>query len=197
VEPDIRGAKTIRDLLAMHTKSSTCASCHAKFDPAGLALENFDVVGRWRTHYRGTAEGERVSGIDHTGHDFAYTIAGAVDASGTLADGRRFRDVRDLKAIFAANPRQLARNLLHQLTVYATGTPVRFSDRAEIEKMLDSCAADGYRTRDLVLVGDLPDGKDFRSAKLLAHSQSAVIYAAREIGRKVGGVAGLEGQGSG
>jgi Protein of unknown function (DUF1588)/Protein of unknown function (DUF1592)/Protein of unknown function (DUF1585)/Protein of unknown function (DUF1587)/Planctomycete cytochrome C len=150
VEPDIRGAKTIRDLLAMHTRSSTCASCHAKFDPAGLALENFDVVGRWRTHYRGTAEGERVSGIDHTGHDFAYTIAGAVDASGTLADGRRFRDVRDLKAIFAANSRQLARNLLHQLTVYATGTPVRFSDRAEIEKMLDSCAADGYRTRDLV-----------------------------------------------
>ena len=73
-----------------------------------------------------------------------------MDASGTLADGRRFRDVRDLKAIFAANPRQLARNLLHQLTVYATGTPVRFSDRAEIEKMLDSCAADGYRTRDLV-----------------------------------------------
>ena len=108
------------------------------------------MVGRWRTHYRGTTEGERVTGIDHTGHDFAYTIAGAVDASGTLADGRRFRNVRDLKAIFAANPRQLARNLLHQLTVYATGTPVRFSDRAEIEKMLDSCAADGYRTRDLI-----------------------------------------------
>ena len=150
VEPDIRGAKTIRDLLAMHTKSETCASCHAKFDPAGLALENFDVVGRWRTHYRGTAEGERVSGIDHTGHDFSYTIAGAVDASGVLADGRRFHDIRELKAIFAANPRQLARNVLHQLTVYATGTPVRFSDRAEIEKVLDSCAGDGYRTRDLV-----------------------------------------------
>ena len=71
------------------------------------------------------------------------------------ARAERFRDVRDLKAIFAANPRQLARNLLHQLTVYATGTPVRFSDRAEIEKMLDTCAGDGYRTRDLVhaLVG--------------------------------------------
>lgn len=150
VEPDIRGAKTIRDLLAMHTQSSTCASCHATFDPAGLALENFDVAGRWRTHYRGTAEGERVTGIDHTGHDYAYTIAGAVDASGTLADGRRFRDVRDLKAIFAANDRQLARNLLHQLTIYSTGVPVRFSDRPEIEKMLDICAADGYRTRDLI-----------------------------------------------
>jgi hypothetical protein len=150
VEPDIRGARTIRDQLAMHTKASTCASCHAKFDPAGLALENFDVMGHWRTHYRGTAEGERVTGIDQTGHDFAYTIAGAVDASGALEDGQHFRDVRDLKAILAANDRQLARNLLHQLTTYATGTPVRFSDRREIEKMLDSCAADGYRSRDLV-----------------------------------------------
>jgi hypothetical protein len=150
VEPDIRGAKTIRDQLALHTKSSTCAACHAKFDPAGLALENFDILGHWRTRYRGTAEGERVTGIDHTGHDFAYTLAGAVDGSGTLADGRRFRDIRDLKAIFAANPRQLARNLLQQLTVYATGTPVRFSDRAAMEKILDSCAAGEYRTRDLL-----------------------------------------------
>jgi len=150
VEPDIRGAKSIRDLLAMHTKSSTCASCHAKFDPYGLALENFDVMGRWRTHYRGTSEGERVTGIDHTGHDFAYTVAGAVDSSGALLDGRTFRDIRGLKAVLASNPRQLARNLLHQFTVYATGTPARFSDRAEIEKLLDTCAPGGYRTRDLI-----------------------------------------------
>lgn len=150
VEPDIRGAKSIRELLAMHTKSATCAGCHAKFDPVGLALENFDVMGHWRTHYRGTAEGERVTGIDHTGHDFVYTIAGAVDPSGKLLDGRTFKDVRELKAILASNPRQLARNFLHQLTVYATGTPVRFSDRAEIDTILDACAPGGYRTRDLL-----------------------------------------------
>jgi hypothetical protein len=150
VEPDIRGAKTTRDLLKMHTKSATCASCHAKFDPVGLALENFDVMGKWRTRYRGTSEGERVSGIDHTGHDFAYTIAGDVDASGTLIDGRSFRDVRELKALFAGNSRGLARNLLRQFVVYATGTPVRFADRAEVERILDSCAGDGYRVRDLI-----------------------------------------------
>jgi Protein of unknown function (DUF1592)/Protein of unknown function (DUF1588)/Protein of unknown function (DUF1585)/Protein of unknown function (DUF1587)/Planctomycete cytochrome C len=150
VEPDIRGAKTIRDVLAMHTKSNTCSSCHAKFDPVGLALENFDIFGRWRTRYRGVAEGERVKGIDHTGHDFSYTIAGAVDSSGKLADGRSFNDVREMKAIIAANPRQLARNLLHELAVYATGTPVRFSDRVEIDKLLEACAVDGYRTRDLL-----------------------------------------------
>jgi len=150
VEPDIRSAKTIRDLLALHTKSASCAACHAKFDPVGLALENFDVAGAWRTRYRGLSEGERVAGIDPAGHDFAYTFAAPVDASGRLLDGTRFQNVRDLKAILAANPRQLARNLLHQFTVYATGTPVRFADRPEIETILDRCAPQGYRVRDLL-----------------------------------------------
>jgi hypothetical protein len=151
VEPDIRGAKTIREQLALHTKQAACAGCHARFDPAGLALENFDVMGHWRSHYRGTAEGQKVAGIDHTGHDFAYTVAGAVDASGRLLDGRNFQDVREFKALLAAEPRRLARNLLQQWTVYATGTPVRFADRAAIEKILDGSAADGYRVRDLLV----------------------------------------------
>ncbi len=150
VEPDIRGAKSMRDLLALHTKSASCAACHAKFDPVGLALENFDVMGRWRTQYRGLETGQRISGIDRSGHDFSYTIANAVDASGQLADGHNFKDIHALKAIFKANPRQLARNLLHQFTLYATGTPVRFADRREIESMLNVCAKDGYRVRDLI-----------------------------------------------
>ncbi len=150
VEPDIRGAKTIRDLLALHTKSESCAGCHARFDPVGLALENFDIFGGWRTRYRGVEQGERVTGIDRSGHDFAYTLAEPVDAAGQLRDGRRFESIRDLKAILASNSRQLAHNLLHQFTLYATGTPVRFADRAEIEAMLDTCAMDGYRVRDLV-----------------------------------------------
>lgn len=151
VEPDIRGAKTIRDLLALHTREKSCAGCHAKFDPVGLALESFDILGGWRTRYRGVEEGERITGIDRAGHDFAYTLSAAVDPSGKLIDGRSFKNVNDLKAILAANSRQLARNLLHQFTVYATGTPVRYSDRREIESMLDACEEDGYRVRDLML----------------------------------------------
>lgn len=150
VEPDIRGAKTIRELIAQHTKSKTCATCHAKFDPVGLALENFDILGAWRTRYRGTSDGERITGIDRAGHDFAFTLASNIDASGQLVDGRQFANIHDLKALFVANPRQLARNLLHQFTLYATGTPVQFSDRRDIEAMLDACAQDGYRVRDLV-----------------------------------------------
>jgi hypothetical protein len=59
--------------------------------------------------------------------------------------------VRELKQIFAENPRQLARNLIHQWTVYATGTPVRFSDRREVEKILDECSAQQYPIKDLFI----------------------------------------------
>jgi hypothetical protein len=150
VEPDIRGAKSIRDLLARHTQDQSCANCHARFDPAGFALENFDILGGWRQRYRGLELGDKVDGIDRAGHDFSYTLADAVDAGGKLRDSRKFADVRELKAHFAAQPRQLARNLLHQFVLYATGTPVRFADRPKIEAILDACAQDEYRVRDLL-----------------------------------------------
>jgi mono/diheme cytochrome c family protein len=150
VEPDIRGATTIRELLALHTQDASCASCHARFDPVGFALENFDILGGWRTRYRGLEKGEHVSGIDRAGHDFSYTFSSPVDATGKLLDGRSFADIHQLKSLLAADPRQLARNLLHQFTVYATGTPVRFADRREIEDILNRCRDHEYRTGDLL-----------------------------------------------
>jgi mono/diheme cytochrome c family protein len=150
VEPDIRGAKTIRDLLALHTKDTSCASCHKLFDPVGFALESFDICGGWRERYRGLEEGEQVTGIDRAGHDFSYRLSHPVDPRGSLPDGRTCSDIRSLKALLADSSRQLARNLLHQFTAYATGAPVRFSDRPDIEAILDACAADGYRVRDLL-----------------------------------------------
>ena len=150
VEPDIRGATTIRELLALHTKDAACASCHRLFDPVGFALESFDICGGWRERYRGLEDGEPVVGIDRAGHDFAYRLAHPVDPRGSLPDGRPFADIRGLKALLAGESRQLARNLLHQLTAYATGGPVRFSDRRDIEAILDACAAEGYPVRDLL-----------------------------------------------
>jgi hypothetical protein len=150
VEPDIRGATTIRDLLAKHTESKSCASCHAKFDPVGFALENFDVMGAWRDRYRGMEKGEKVTGFDPAGHPFTYFIGPAVDASGRLPGGDSFRDIHDVKRQLAANPRQLAKNLLEHLVLQATGMPVGFADRAEVETMLDACAANRYRVRELI-----------------------------------------------
>jgi hypothetical protein len=150
VEPDIRGATTIRALLAKHTESKTCASCHAKFDPVGFALENFDVMGAWRDRYRGMERGEKITGIDPAGHPYTYFVGQPVDAAGKLPTGKTFRDIHELKRLLAASPRQLAKNLLEHLTLHATGTPVGFADRAEVEMMLDGCEAKGFRVKDLI-----------------------------------------------
>lgn len=150
IEPDIRGATTVRELLAKHTADRSCASCHARFDPAGFALENFDVMGAWRDRYRGMEKGEKVTGIDRAGHPYTYYVGPAVDASGTLPGGGEFGNVRELKGLLAADPRALAKNLLQHLVLYATGTPVRFSERSGIEAILDRTGTRGYRTGDLI-----------------------------------------------
>jgi hypothetical protein len=151
VEPDVRGATSIRELLERHASDESCRSCHARFDPVGLGLENFDILGGWQTRYRGLEVGDRVTGIDRAGHDFAYTLTTTINARGRLLDGRDFDDIHQLKKLLAADQRALARNLLRQWIVYGTGAPVRFSDRREIERILDDCRDNGYRVRDLLL----------------------------------------------
>ena len=156
VEPDIRGATGIRDLLARHTADTSCAACHRRFDPVGFALESFDVCGGDRSRYRGLAgpgasgpEG-LVTGIDRAGHDWAYVEGATIDPSGSIAPGASFADARGLKAALAGRDRQLARNLLERFTAYATGVPLRFSDRRHVEAILDAAAGDGYRVRGLL-----------------------------------------------
>ena len=150
LEPDIRGAVTIRQQLDKHRNQATCAACHANIDPAGFALENFDVMGGWRDRYRSEAGGELAQGIAKSGQKFEFHYALPVDASGELPDGRKFHDVRELKALLLANERQLARNLAKQLTTYATGAPIRFSDREPIEQILDRASSSQYGVRSLI-----------------------------------------------
>ncbi|MFT5465661.1 MAG: hypothetical protein ACI8UO_000756 [Verrucomicrobiales bacterium] len=150
IEPDLRGATTIQQVLAQHTADESCANCHARFDPVGFALENFDIMGAWRERYRSLETGEKITGIDRAGHAFEFRIGLPVEPAGKLRTGESFADIRELKTVLVSKPRQLARNLLHQFTLYGTGTPVRFSDRPEIETILDACEPDGYGVRDLL-----------------------------------------------
>lgn len=150
VEPDIRGATTIRQQLEMHRTQATCSACHAKIDPAGFALENFDVMGGWRDRYRAEGGAAPEKGIAKSGQKFAFHYAQPVDASGELPDGRKFRDVRELKELLLCDEKQIARNLVRQLTVYATGAPVRFADRAQIENILQRGCASHYGVRTLI-----------------------------------------------
>jgi hypothetical protein len=151
VEPDIRGAVTIRQQLDRHRADESCAVCHRIIDPPGFALENFDVLGGWRDRYRASSpEIPAAVGVGKNGWPFGFHYALPVDAAGQLPDGRAFRDIRDFKRLLLTDEPQLARNLVNQLVVYATGAPVRFSDRAAVEKILTTTADDGHGVRSLV-----------------------------------------------
>jgi hypothetical protein len=151
VEPDIRGAVTIRQQLDRHRADPGCAACHRKMDPPGFALESFDVMGGYRERYRAVSEKVApVKGRGMNGQAFAFHYALPVDSAGALPDGRPFRDVRELKKLLVQDEAPIARNLARQLTVYATGAPVRFSDRDEIEKVLAAAKASRYGVRSIV-----------------------------------------------
>jgi hypothetical protein len=151
VEPDTRGAVTIRQQLEKHSADESCGGCHRKIDPAGFALENFDVMGGWRDRYRGDAKDKIPEiGIGKNGWPFDFHFSLPVDASNKLADGREFKDVREFKQLILSDESQIARNLARQLTVYATGAPIRFADRDAIEKILESTKASQYGVRSLV-----------------------------------------------
>jgi hypothetical protein len=150
IEPDTRGATTIREQLEKHRSQATCAACHAKIDPAGFALENFDVLGGWRDRYRALGDGEKEKGIGKNGQAFTFHLGPPVDPSGVLPDGRKFDDIRGLKRLLLADERQLARNLASQLLVFATGAPVRFGDRADLEQILDRARSHNYGVRSLI-----------------------------------------------
>ena len=151
VDPDIRGAVTIRQQLEKHRADPSCASCHNKMDPPGFALESFDVMGGRRDRYRAVSDDVKpVRGFGMSGQAFAFHYGLPVDSAGALPDGRTYQDVREFKNLIVKDEVPVARNLAKQLVVFATGSPVRFSDREELEKVLQNAAAKHYGVRTLV-----------------------------------------------
>ncbi|WP_411845608.1 DUF1592 domain-containing protein [Roseibacillus persicicus] len=126
IEPDIRGAISIRDQLEKHRADKSCAACHLKIDPPGFALESYDPVGRWREFY-GKAN-----------------RSAKIDPSGITLDGQQFEDIREWKAHFAKQQEILARAFAGNLLAYSTGADVRFSDRPVIEDILKTTKKDDY-----------------------------------------------------
>lgn len=162
IDPDVTGATTIREQLAKHRDNAACASCHAKLDPPGFALESFDVVGGYREWYR-TMKGKApdfaaiypglLSPEGKFTNHVGYRNGPPTDPSGELPGGAKFAGVLDFrKALVAdgAKRRQLARNLANQLVIYATGAPIGFGDRAAIERILDKAGGDDPRSRTLI-----------------------------------------------
>jgi hypothetical protein len=151
VEPDIRGAVTLRQQLEKHRSDPSCASCHDRIDPAGFALESFDIFGGWRDRYRAIDEAKPgLKGIGKNGQPFAFHLGLEVDSAGQLPDGRAFKDIREFKQLLLDREPMLARNLAKQLLIYATGAPVRFSDREALTRISESTRSQSYGVRSLV-----------------------------------------------
>lgn len=134
LEPDIRGATSIRDQLSMHREDVTCNECHRKMDPLGFALENFDAIGGFRKFYK---EGEDAPAIP-------------VDTSGKLPSGEAFDDVRGLKEILLGRKEQFVRCLAEKLMMYTLGRELSFSDRPQINAIVEELDRRGGGLQDLV-----------------------------------------------
>ena len=117
IEPDIRGAKSIRDQLDKDRHNESCASCHQTIDPPGFALENYDPVGIWRTGYGQGGRGAKVN------------------PTGITPDGHTFTDLTTWKQIYTQRADQLAKGFAQQFLTYSTGAPPRFSDETALDSI--------------------------------------------------------------
>ncbi|NBV20522.1 MAG: DUF1592 domain-containing protein [Proteobacteria bacterium] len=152
IEPDIRGATTLREQLDKHKNVAVCASCHVHIDPPGFALENFDVVGGWRERYR-------VKQPPPKGGDYAELanypgkkvwLARPVEPAGETAAGQAFANIDDYKRLLLRDPDQLTRNLAQKLLTYATGADIQFADRAVVEPIVTDVRQQHHGFRALV-----------------------------------------------
>ena len=129
IEPDIRGAVSVRQQLEKHREAKTCAECHRKIDPIGFGLEIFDPIGRHRSVYPSPRKGKR--GLP-------------IDSSGEFPNGDTFENLSELRAHLTRKKDFFARRLTESLLAYATGRPVGPFDRGEVNEIVEQVSAQGY-----------------------------------------------------
>ena len=149
IEPDIRGAITVRQQLNQHRNQALCNRCHRLIDPPGFALENFDVIGGWRDWYRVKSVYQARARLPNYPRFFVSRGAD-VEQGAMTADGVRFRDIDDYRNLLLRDREQVARNLTQSLITYATGTPAHFADREVIEDILKQTAPSRHGLRSLI-----------------------------------------------
>lgn len=151
VEPDVRGATTIREQLDKHRDVASCAHCHRHIDPPGFALESFDVIGGWRTNYRTLGNGKWLDRDPRYPHrHVGYRLGPEVETGGRGPDDREFADIRDYKRLLLEDPDRIARCLAGKLLTYALGRGLGFSDRPTVERIVGTVKERNYGFRTLL-----------------------------------------------
>ncbi|OAI56531.1 hypothetical protein AYO49_04105 [Verrucomicrobiaceae bacterium SCGC AG-212-N21] len=149
VEPDIRGAKTMREILDKHRSMESCNGCHRVIDPPGFALENYDVIGGWRDRFRSLGEGEQVS-VRIEGRKVRYRLGPPVDAAGQLPSGVAFKDFPEFQKLLVASQDRVTQCVSEKLLTFATGREMGFSDRADISRIVTASKEKNHGIRELV-----------------------------------------------
>jgi hypothetical protein len=122
-------AASIREMLERHRSNAACASCHARMDPLGFALENFDALGQWRTN-----DGEA-----------------AIDATGVLLDGTTVDGPASLRAALVQRKEQFVKAVTAKLLMYGLGREIDYNDTPAIRGIMRAAAADNYRWSSTIL----------------------------------------------
>ncbi|HEY7189459.1 MAG TPA: DUF1592 domain-containing protein [Vicinamibacterales bacterium] len=120
---------TVREMLEQHRANPICASCHARMDPLGFSLENFDAIGRWRT-----MDGEA-----------------PINATGVLLDGTTVDGPAALRRALMARREQFVRTVTGKLLTYAVGREMEYADAPAIRAIVRAAAADDYRWSSTIL----------------------------------------------
>jgi len=129
---------TFRQVLEEHRKNPQCAACHARMDPIGFGMENFDAIGRWRTQQAGKP----------------------VDAAGTLVTGETFSGPAQLKQVLLRKKPEFIRNLSEKMLSYALGRGLEYYDQAAVLKIDEAVEKSEYRSS--VLVAEIVKSYPFR-----------------------------------
>ena len=134
LEPDIRGATSIREQLQKHRKVETCAECHRKIDPLGFAMEIYNPIGAYRKEYR---------------NDQGHPI-GKIETAGRLTTGESFKTMADLKTILLNHKDQFAHCLTEKMLTYALGRKLTFVDRSTVNLICEELESRGSGLKDLI-----------------------------------------------
>jgi hypothetical protein len=144
IEPDIRGATTIQEQLAKHRDVASCASCHRKIDPLGFALENFDVIGGWRDHYRALVE-------PRPGARAKLADGPPITPADEWAGVGRFNSFQEFRALAKKREDLVVQNLTHQLATFGLGRAPGFADRQSLKDIATNVREKKSGMKSLVL----------------------------------------------
>lgn len=156
IESDISGLSTIKEQLDKHREAEACAGCHAKIDPLGFALENYDVMGQWRQHYR-----IRKSSEPPRGRGPHWKDGAAVEANGMLGNGGELDGIDSLKTYLNERRPLFARCLTEKLLTYALGRHPSISDRPAIDAIVAKAEAAGFQLSLQDLLIEIANSKPF------------------------------------